>query len=80
MSWQMLIWNIFIWTFTGVMIYANQASMWWLLLPTLFTGAQNANDLYKISKEQESSEQFELDEATRQKMLGVIERAKRNGF
>ena len=37
MSVTLLIWNMFIWSFAGVMIYVNNASLWWLILPALMT-------------------------------------------
>lgn len=41
MSWQILIWNIFVWAFTGIMITLNDVSLWWLILPAMFTGYNN---------------------------------------
>lgn len=37
MSVTVLIWNIFIWSFTGLMIYLNNASLWWIVLPAFMT-------------------------------------------
>ena len=71
MSWQMLIWNMFIWSFTGLMIYFNSASMWWLILPTLFTGSTTARDLIVYNEMKEKQ--------TDQEMLKTIEEiAKKN--
>jgi len=55
MSWQALIWNIFVWSFTGFLIYVKDASMFWLFLPLLLTTFDNAMKLYK----QEESKQSE---------------------
>jgi hypothetical protein len=74
MSWQLLIWNIFVWSFTGLMIYVNSASMLWLILPALFTGSQNAISLYeKASKEDE----YELDEENRKRIMGIVEKSEK---
>jgi hypothetical protein len=75
MTWQLLIWNIFVWSFTGLMIYVNQASMWWLIIPALFTGTQNATQLYNSLEKTNSEDEYEFDEATRKKMLDLIERS-----
>lgn len=62
MSWQILIWNIFLWTFAGVMIHLTQSSLWWLMLPATFTTWQNAADLIKA---QESKEEMSDEEQLR---------------
>ena len=74
MSWQILIWNIFVWTFTGVMIYVKDASMLWLILPALFTTTQNAIKLYEKSS---ADDEYELDAETRKKLMAVVEDAER---
>ena len=58
MSWQLLIWNIFIWSFTGILIYLKDASMFWLFVPLIFTVFNNAAALYKNEqlKEQDTDE------------------------
>jgi hypothetical protein len=60
MSWQLLIWNIFIWSFTGFLIYVKEASMFWLLVPLLLTAFNNAAALYK----QEEKTEQDADQAT----------------
>ena len=79
MSWQLLIWNIFVWSFTGVMIYVTGSSLWWLLLPALFTATQSASELVKQVNEIEkkNQEEFEIDEETQAKMRALLEKAKR---
>ena len=71
MTWQLLIWNIFVWSFTGVMIYITQSSLWWLMLPAFFTGTQSASELVKAVNEAEKNneeDKVEIDEATQAKM------------
>jgi hypothetical protein len=71
MSWQLLIWNIFVWSFTGVMIYITQSSLWWLMLPAFFTGTQSASELVKAVNEAEKNnedDEVEIDEATQAKI------------
>ena len=82
MTWQLLIWNIFIWSFTGLMIYISQSSLWWLMLPAFFTGTQSATDLVKAvnEAEKEKEEDFEVDEETKEKMLALLEKAKRGSL
>ena len=83
MSWQLLIWNVFVWTFTGVMIYATSSPLWWLLLPAFFTGTQSATDLVKAVNEAEKEkeeEDFEVDEETKDKMRALLEKAKRGSL
>lgn len=75
MTWQLLIWNIFVWGFTGTMIYVKDASMWWLLLAAIFTGTQNAFDLYKSKMNDE--EPVEIDPATQKKVNDMIDSYKR---
>jgi len=60
MSWQLLIWNIFIWSFTGLLIYVKDASMLWLFVPLLLTAFNNAAALYKQDQQKEQ----DADEAT----------------
>jgi hypothetical protein len=52
MSWQVIVWNIFIWTFCGVMITLNHASLFWLTIPALFTAWNNGSELMKKQEEQ----------------------------
>lgn len=61
MSWQILIWNMFIWTCTSVVIYVNSASLWWLMLPAFFTGTQSATELVKAVNEAEEKKTDEPD-------------------
>jgi hypothetical protein len=71
MTWQLLIWNIFVWSFTGVMIHITQSSLWWLMLPAFFTGTQSASELVKAVNEAEKNnkeDEFEVDEVTQAKM------------
>jgi len=75
MSWQILIWNIFVWTFTGVMIYVKDASMLWLILPALFTTTQNAIKLYEKTKAEDDG--YEIDPKTRKELLSIVEDAER---
>jgi len=74
MTWQLLIWNMFIWSFTGVIITLNDASVWWLVLPALFTTTQNAVKLYEKASEED---QYELDPETRKKLMSIVEDAER---
>jgi hypothetical protein len=53
MSWQLLIWNIFIWSFIGLLIYVKDASMLWLFVPLLLTAFNNAAALYKQDQQKE---------------------------
>ncbi len=83
MTWQLLIWNIFVWSFTGVMIYITQSSLWWLMLPAFFTGTQSASELVKAVNEAEKNNQedeFEVDEATQAKMRDLLDKFKRGQF
>ncbi len=80
MTWQLLIWNIFVWSFTGVIIYITQSSLWWLMLPAFFTGTQSASELVKAVNEAEKNNQedeFEVDEATQAKMRDLLDKFKR---
>jgi len=81
MSWQLLIWNISVWSFTGVMIYITGSSLWWLRLPAIFTGTQSASELVKAVNEadekEKDKEDFEIDEETQEKMRALFEKAKR---
>jgi len=74
MNWQMLIWNMFVWTFTGVMIYVKDASMWWLLLPALFTGFMNGMELFSKSEKLEGkpSELIDMDPKTKKEFFELI--------
>lgn len=74
MSWQVLIWNIFVWSFVGMFIFFKDASMWWLILAAVFTSSQKATELYnKINEEDE----YELDPASRKKLMGIVENAEK---
>lgn len=80
MTWQILIWNVFVWTFTGIMIYLTGSSLWWLLFPAFFTGMQSANDLVKAVNEAEKNNEEDatvIDEETQAKMRALLEKAKR---
>ena len=79
MSWQLLIWNIFAWTFTGVMIYIMQSSMFWLLLPAAFTMTQSASDLVKAMQDEEEEQtfQYEVNEDSKKKVSALLEQVKR---
>jgi len=80
MTWQLLIWNIFVWSFTGVMIYITQSSLWWLMLPAFFTGTQSASELVKAVNEAEKNnedDEVEIDEATQAKRRDLLEKFKR---
>jgi hypothetical protein len=80
MTWQLLIWNIFVWSFTGVMVYITQSSLWWLMLPAFFTGTQSASELVKAVNEAEKNnedDEVEIDEATQAKMRDLLEKFKR---
>lgn len=77
MSWQVLIWNMFVWTFTGVLIYVKDASMWWLIIPLLFTTTQNAAELYRKMEESKEDDEYELDAESRKKLMAIVENAER---
>lgn len=77
MTWQILIWNVFVWTFTGLMIYLTNSSLWWLILPAIFTGTQNAVDMLKASSDDDDLEKFQTDEDTRRKIAALLDQAKR---
>jgi len=79
MSWQLLIWNIFSWTFTGVMIYVTQSSMWWLILPAAFTMTKSASDLVKAVVEENAKQEkeTELDEETLEQMQQYMDKIRR---
>jgi len=70
-----------VWSFTGVMIYVTKSSLWWLLLPAIFTGTQSASELVKAVNEadekEKDKEDFEIDEETQEKMRALFEKAKR---
>lgn len=84
MSWQLLIWNIFSWSFTGVMIYVTQSSMWWLLLPAAFTMTKSAADLVKevndVNKSDSKEKDSGVDEETLEQMERLREKAKRGDY
>ena len=79
MSWQLLIWNIFSWTLTGVMIYVTKSSMWWLILPAAFTMTKSASDLVKAVIEENSKQEktTELDEETLEQMQQYMDKIRR---
>ena len=79
MSWQLLIWNIFSWTFTGVMIYVTKSSMWWLMLPAVFTMTKSASDLVKAVVEENAKQEKEikLDEETLEEMQQYMDKIRR---
>ena len=80
MTWQILIWNVFVWTFTGIMIYLTGSSLWWLLFPAFSTVTQSANDLVKAVNEAEKNNEedaTEIDEETQAKMRALLEQFKR---
>jgi galactitol-specific phosphotransferase system IIC component len=79
MSWQLLIWNIFSWSFTGVMIYVTQSSMWWLVLPAIFTMTKSASDLVKAVVEENAKQEkeTELDEETLEQMQQYMDKIRR---
>jgi galactitol-specific phosphotransferase system IIC component len=79
MSWQLLIWNIFSWSFTGVMIYVMQSSMWWLVLPAIFTMTKSASDLVKAVVEENAKQEkeTELDEETLEQMQQYMDKIRR---
>ena len=62
MNWQLLIWNIFVWSFMGVMIYITKSSLWWLLLPAIFTATQSSTELVKAVNEADKKEELDDDE------------------
>jgi hypothetical protein len=62
MSWQIIVWNIFIWTFTGAMITFNQASLWWLIIPALFTMWNNGSELMKKQEEEVEKMNKQIEE------------------
>lgn len=76
MSWQNLIWNVFVWSFTGLMIYLTSSSLWWLILPALFTGSHNAAEIVRHAKKEDSDE-YEFDEDTRKKLMQLVERGEK---
>jgi len=80
MTWQLLIWNIFVWSITGLMIYLTGSSLWWFLLPAFFTGTQSATDLVKAVNEADKNnkdDDVEIDEETQAKMRALLEQFKR---
>ena len=76
MSWQTLIWNIFVWSFTGLMIYVTKSSLWWLVMPALFTGTHNAAEIVRHVKK-DDSEEYEFDEETRKKLMAIVEQSEK---
>ena len=62
MSWQIIVWNIFIWTFTGAMVTLNQASLFWLFIPALFTMWNNGSELMKNQEEEAEKLNNQLEE------------------
>ncbi len=79
MSWTTLIWNMFTWLFTGVMIYITGSSLWWLLLPAVFTATNDAAELLRATKE-EVKEETAVDEETTLKMIALRDKAKRSSL
>ena len=77
MNWQILIWNIFVWSFMGVMIYTTKSSLWWLLLPAMLTGTQSASELVKAVNEAEKNEEVN-DDAVDQETLEQMKRLRDN--
>ena len=79
MSLQLLIWNIFSWTFTGVMIYVTQSSMWWLILPAAFTMTKSASELVKAVIEENAKQEktTERDEETLEQMQQYMDKIRR---
>lgn len=77
MTWQILIWNVFVWSFTGLMIYITNSSLWWLVLPAMFTGTQNAAEMLKASSDEDNLEKFQTDEDTKRKIAALLDQAKR---
>lgn len=80
MTWQLLIWNIFVWSLTGVMIYLTGSSLWWFMLPAFFTGTQTSTELVKAVNEAEKNnkdDDIEIDEETQAKMRALLEQFKR---
>ena len=82
MTWQLLIWNIFVWSLTAVMIYLTGSTLWWFMLPAFFTGTQTSTELVRAvneaekNKEEDDSE-VEIDDATKAKMRALLEQFKR---
>ena len=79
MTWQILIWNVFVWSLTGLLIYVTNSSLWWLLVPALLTGTNDAAELIRATKE-EKTEDNSIDEETQAKMIALRERAKRGSL
>ena len=69
MTWQILIWNIFLWSFTGLMIYITKSSLWWLILPALFTGYNSGKEIVYNTEETP-----EIDPETFQKMKDSVKK------
>ena len=60
------------------MIYMMSASLWWLILPALFTGTQNVAEIVKGLKEQDDEEEeYKIDDDTKAKMRALLEKVKR---
>jgi len=76
MTWQILIWNMFVWSLTSLMIYVTNSSLWWLLLPALFTGTQNAAEIIKATKDEEpntmSGDLASMDPKAKQEFFNLI--------
>jgi hypothetical protein len=79
MNWQILIWNIFVWSFMGVMIYITKSSLWWLLLPAMLTGTQSASELVKAVNEADKKEELddEIDQETLEQMKKLRDSVKK---
>jgi hypothetical protein len=81
MTWQILIWNIFVWSLTGLLIYVTNSSLWWLLVPALLTGTNDAAELIRATKDAEEKEKFEyeytLDDNGKKQLSSLIDKAKR---
>lgn len=81
MTWQLLIWNIFVWSFTGVMIYATNSSLWWLLLPAIFTATQSASELVKaVNEANKNDEEEEIDEKSMERFKELAEQMKKGDY
>jgi hypothetical protein len=79
MNWQILIWNIFVWSFMGVMIYITKSSLWWLLLPAMLTGTQSASELVKAVNEADKKDELddEIDQETLEQMKKLRDSVKK---
>ena len=62
MTWQMVVWNMFVWTITGILIYVTKSSLFWLAIPAMFTMWINGSEAIKEQEKQIEKFNQQLEE------------------